>query len=141
MSRLSDWQTRLSNYLNQAANTEFEYGVLDCGLFVADCIVAITGLDVASELRGYASRAEAFARIEALCGTPSMEAVAAYLAERYGFDEVPVGSAQRGDAVVIKRGRASSLGIIAMHGTEILTPYKDGIARLPLNLATHAYRI
>ena len=93
-------------------------------------------------LRGkYTNRTEAFAAIKALCGSPTMEAVAEYLARDHGIPEVPVLSAQRGDAVVLKKGRASTLGIIAMHGTEILTPFKDGILRVTLSLATRAYRI
>jgi hypothetical protein len=104
----------------------------------------MTGVDVALPLRDkYSNRLEAFAAIEALCGSPTMEAVAEYLAREHGIPEVPILSAQRGDAVVLKRGRRSTLGIVAMHGTEILTPYKDGILRVPLTQAqvTHAYRI
>jgi hypothetical protein len=102
----------------------------------------MTGVDVAEPLRGkYKTRTAAFAAIKAMCGHASMETAAAYLADRHGFPEVAVGLAQRGDAVVIRKGIRSSLGIVAMHGTEILTPYKDGILRLPLSHATHAYHI
>ena len=102
----------------------------------------MTGADVALPLRGkYTNRTEAFAAIKALCGSPTMEAVAEYLSTQHGFPEVPILCAQRGDAVVLKSGRRSTLGIIAMHGTEILTPYKGGILRVPLSLATHAYHI
>jgi len=102
----------------------------------------MTGIDVAASLRGkYTTRTEAFAEIKALCGFPTMEAVAQHLAEEHGFFEVPVLCAQRGDAVVLKSGRRSTLGIVAMHGTEVLTPYRHGLLRVPLSLATHAYRI
>jgi hypothetical protein len=49
--------------------------------------------------------------------------------------------AQRGDAVLLRKGRVSSLGIVAMHGTEILTPGARGIVRRPLSLATRAWRV
>jgi hypothetical protein len=102
----------------------------------------MTGVDVGEPLRGkYRTRTEALAAIKALCGRASMDAVAAFLAARHGIPEVPVLCAQRGDAVVLRAGRRSSLGIVAMHGTEILTPYKDGILRLPLSHAVKAYRI
>jgi hypothetical protein len=142
MTRLPDWQSRLSEYLTRCAHTPFKYGSLDCGLFIAGAIEAVTGVDVALPLRGnYTTRTEAFAAIKALCGVPTMEAVAEYIARKHGIPEVPILCAQRGDAVVLKHCRNSTLGIIAMHGTEILTPYKDGILRLPLSLATRAYHI
>lgn len=142
MTRLWDWQTRLSNYLVSCANTPFKYGKLDCGLFQAGAIEAETGVDVAEGLRGkYTNRKQAFEAIKAMCGTPTAEGIAAYLAEKYQVSEVPIPFAQAGDAVVLKRASRSSLGIVAMHGTELLTPYKDGILRLPLDLATKAYHI
>ena len=144
MIRLPEWQSRLSDYLTQCSHTPFKYGKLDCGLFTTGAIEAETGVDVVLPLRDkYTNRLEAFAAIKALCGSPTMEAVASYLAREHGFPEVPVLCAQRGDAVVLKSGQRSTLGIVAMHGTEILTPYKDGILRVPLTQAqvTRAYRI
>lgn len=142
MTRLGDWQTRLSQYIIANATRKFKYGVLDCGLFLAGAIEAMTGEDVAAGLRGrYKTRGEAFAAIGDMCGTPTTEAVAAYLAAQHGVQEVGVLYAQAGDAVVLGHGRRSSLGIVAMHGTEILTPYKDGLLRLPLSHATRAWRI
>jgi hypothetical protein len=144
MKRLHNWQSRLSEYLTANALTRFEYGALDCGLFVAGAIEAMTGVDVAESLRGkYTNRREAFAAIRSISGIATMEAIAVHIAEQYGVKEVPVSSAQRGDAVVLKKGRASTLGIIAMHGTEVLMPYKDGILRVPIHLAkvSHAFHI
>lgn len=140
--RKSNWQSELSAYLVGCAHTPFQYGSLDCGLFVAGAIRAMTGVDVAVDLRGrYRNRREAFAAIRALCGHPTMQAAADYLADVYGIPEVPVLCAQRGDAVQLRRGRASSVGIVAMHGTEILTPYAAGILYLPLSHATRAWHI
>jgi hypothetical protein len=144
MKRLQNWQTRLSEYLTANALTHFEYGSLDCGIFVAGAIEAMTGVDVAESLRGkYHSRREAFAEIRSLCGKATMEAVAVYLAEQYGLKEVPLSFAQRGDPVVLKKGRASTLGVIAMHSTEVLMPYQNGILRVPIHLAqvSHAFHI
>jgi hypothetical protein len=136
MTRIQNWQTRLSDYLTHCYITPFQYGELDCGLFIAGAIEAMTGVDVAESLRDkYTNRREAFAAIKAMCGIATMEAIAVHLAAQYEAKEIPVPFAQRGDAVVLKKGRASTLGIIAMHGTEVLTPYKDGILRVPLHLA------
>jgi hypothetical protein len=142
MTRLWNWQTRLSEYIVANATRPFKYGMLDCGLFLAGAIEAITGVDVAEGLRGrYRTRKKAFEAIKDMCGIATTEAIAAHLAEKYGAKEVPILYAQAGDAVVLRHGRRSSLGIVAMHGTEILTPYKDGILRLPLEHATKSYRI
>jgi hypothetical protein len=142
LTRLSNWQSSLSGYLMSVASTPFRYGVLDCGLFVADALLVMTGIDAASELRGtYTNRREAFASIKSLCGTASMEAVATYIARSYGIPQLPILCAQRGDPVLLRHGRTSSLGIVALHGTEILTPYKDGLLRLPLSHATRAWHI
>jgi hypothetical protein len=141
MTRIESWPSALSDYLLRAERVRFRYGSQDCGLFVAGAIRAMTGVDVASTLRGYTNREEAFKRIAALCGTPTMEAVASHLAEQYGVPEVPVLSAQRGDAVLLRSGRRSSLGIVAMHGTEILTPYRAGLLRLPLSHVRRAWHI
>jgi hypothetical protein len=142
LTRSSSWQSSLSQYLVACARQPFRYGVMDCGLFIAGAISAMTGLDVAAPLRGtYTNRREAFAAIKALCGKPTMEAIAEYLANAHGIPEVPVLCAQRGDPVLLRHGRTSSLGVIAMHGTEILTPCKDGLFRLPLSHATRAWHI
>ena len=122
VTRLEDWQSNLTDYLLRAERVPFRYGHQDCGLFVAGAIRAMTGVDVASTLRGYTNRTEAFRRIAALCGQTTMEAVAGYIAAAHGIPEVPILLAQRGDAVMLRSGRRSSLGIVAMHGTEILTP-------------------
>ena len=141
MTRIESWPSALSDYLLRAESIRFRYGSQDCGLFVAGAIRAMTGVDVASTLRGYTNRAEAFNRIATLCGTPTMEAIAGHLAVLHGVPEVPVLCAQRGDVVLLRSGRRSSLGIVAMHGTEILTPYRAGLLRLPLSHARRAWHI
>jgi hypothetical protein len=138
LSRFPDWQSRLGAYLNTRAAMPFRYGSMDCGLFVAGAIETMTGVDVAAELRGYRNRTEAFTRIRNVCGRRNMAAIADHLAAQFSIPEVPVLCAQRGDAVQCRTGR---LGIVAMHGTEILTPYKDGLLRLPLVHAVRAWHI
>lgn len=142
LTRVANWQSELSAYLVSTYAVPFRYGQLDCGLFVAGAIAAETGIDVAAGLRGrYRNRREAFAAIQAMCGSASMAAIADHLARQFDIAEIPVLMAQRGDAVQLRSGRRASLGIVAMHGTEILTPYRAGILRLPLTEATRAWRI
>lgn len=142
MMRKDGWQSALSAYLLGCAHMPFRYGSLDCGLFVSGAIEAMTGIDVVPGLRGsYGTRAEAFAAVKSLCGNVTMAALADTLTAAHGMPEIPVLLAQRGDVVRLRHGRSASLGIVAMHGTEILTPYAAGILRLPLSHATRAWRV
>ncbi len=102
----------------------------------------MSDVDVAVELRGsYGNRREAFKAIQRLCGCPAMDAIADYLAAQFDVPEISPAFAQRGDAVQLGRGRSSRLGIVALHGTELLTPYSKGLLRLSLSRATRAWRI
>jgi hypothetical protein len=142
VKRLDNWQSALSAYLVAAAGTPFGYGRFDCGLFVAGAIEAMTGVDVVPGIRGdYHNRAEAFAIVKSICGASTMQALADCLTARHGLQEVSVLCAQRGDPVQLHAGRRSSLGIVAMHGTEILSPYRGGLLRLPLSHATRAWHV
>jgi len=140
--RLPDWQSRLHDYLLSHVETKFQYGSLDCGLFTADVVHALTGIDPAIDLRGkYSSRRDAFSAVKAVCGTATMAAIATYLADKCGMQEIPVAFAQRGDAVLIGSGAKSHLGIISMHGTHIVAPGKTGLVYLSKSQATKAWRI
>jgi hypothetical protein len=142
MTRNCNWQSALSDYIVKCAQTPFQYGVLDCGLFIAGSIEAMTGVDVSEELRGkYSNRRNAFAAIRKMCGTATVEAIAAHFAAKCDIAEVPVSFAHRGDPVVLRHGRTSSLGIVDMSQGFLLTPYKDGLLRLPIDCATKAYHI
>jgi hypothetical protein len=138
LARKPDWQSRLSEYVMRCAAKPFRYGDQDCGLFVAGAIEVMTGVDVAAELRGYRNRTEAFARIRTVCGRRRMDAIADHLAAQFGIEEIQPAFAQRGDAVQFRAGR---LGIVALHGAELLTPFKDGLLRLPLSHASRAWRV
>ena len=137
MKRLPNWQTLLSDYLLSVDLQPFKYGSLDCGSFTAGAILAMTGVDPIAEIRGtYRTRKAAFAAIRSLSNASTMEGVADYLTERYGLAETPVLCAHRGDPVLIGHGAKSSMGIVAMHSGEILSPGEKGIYRLPIHTAT-----
>jgi hypothetical protein len=132
----------LSDYLCEQSKTPFKYGVFDCGLFTAGAIEAMTECDVAASLRNrYRSRTEAFEAIREMCGTPKMQDAATYLASLFGLPQIPPPMAQRGDPIQLRRGSRASLGIVSMHGTDILTTYSGGILRIPLSHAVRAWRV
>jgi hypothetical protein len=109
---------------------------------VADAIQAMTGTDVAAVFRGrYHSRKEALEAVKEYTGKSSIRAIAEALFREHGMREVPVLSAQRGDAVLVKRGRDWSLGLMALDGKEIVALAKDSLLRWPLDRAVRAWRV
>jgi hypothetical protein len=92
--RFRDWPKRLAAQIEISNARRFAYGQQDCGLFPADCILAMTGVDLAAELRGYDSKIAAY-RIIARHG--SLEALATALV---GSDPVHPSRAHRGDLVL-----------------------------------------
>lgn len=52
MKRLSDWRARLDRYLDDVDTEHFQWGVFDCGIFVAGCIKAMTDVDLAAGIAG-----------------------------------------------------------------------------------------
>lgn len=136
--RYDDWPSRLHVYVESMRDVPFSYGTFDCGLFAAGCIDAMTGLDLAEDLRGYTDRRECLEGCRLLCGSASIRKLGEYIAARYELGEVPILMAQRGDLAIVKNRR---FGIIALSGTEIMVPGKTGIIRFPLKDATRVYRI
>ena len=52
MTRLPDWEARMSTILDVNASRPFHWGEWDCALFAGTIAAAITGVDKVSEFRG-----------------------------------------------------------------------------------------
>ena len=52
LTQKPDAVNRVSEMVNALTNAPFIFGVLDCMLFVADAVEAVTGVDVAEDIRG-----------------------------------------------------------------------------------------
>lgn len=81
MTRLPDWNARLSAYIDSVRRAPFEPGVLDCALFAAGAVEAMTGADIAAEWRGYRTLAEGVAKLRRAGFDNHVEALAATLPE------------------------------------------------------------
>ena len=58
LTRLPDWQKRLSDLIVSRMQKPFVWGSNDCCLFAADAVLAVTGVDLARDERGrYGDRA------------------------------------------------------------------------------------
>lgn len=102
----------------------------------------MTGTDIAIGFRGrYRTRKEALEAVREYTGKVSIRAIAETLFRENGLREVPVLSAQRGDAVLVKRGRDWSLGLIALDGKTIVALAKNSLLRWPLSQAVRTWRV
>lgn len=82
MNRLPDWERLLSDYLASMHAAEYAYGRLDCGLFAAGAVIAITGIDPAGPFRGRYTTARGAARALRRYGAGNLEKTLDSLFER-----------------------------------------------------------
>ena len=165
--RFPDWPERLAAFLESRRESPKKWGYNDCGMFCADAIEVMTGVDMAEELRSYDSP----------CG--ALKALVAYLEHRgsplprwreqpdsllcevirlrfqvFGCPPIQPCMAQRGDAVLLNvegllqetlPGAESlnwtrSLGIMGMNGFPV-TAGLAGTVELPSERIVMAWRI
>lgn len=131
MKRRTDWTTRLGEVLLFASVKRFQYGRFDCCLFVADCIHAMTGADLARELRStYVSRPK------------NWRTTVARLFESAGINEIATATAKRGDPVLV-RGRKNRffMGIVDLNGRHVVAATDVGLLRVPVSMALRAWHV
>lgn len=136
--RLNDWQERLATEIKAARKKSFAYGTFDCCLFAADCAKAITGIDYASELRGYETKEEAY---EIVARYGSLEAMITAL---LGRDPIHPAMATVGDVVIAKVMLADgedgeAIGVCT--GVNFRAPAARGLASFPMSAARLAWRV
>jgi hypothetical protein len=109
--RVSNWPELLNNYLNSKQNDVYQWGSLDCCLFVADWLLILTSIDYAEPFRGqYDSLESALALMgdwkDDSATDEHFGAPAKYL--DFWFPQTTVFKVKRGDIVVNAEG---SVGI------------------------------
>lgn len=145
MNKLFDWPTRLNKYFDECAFKEFEYGVFDCALFVADGIQAMTGVDILSKYRGkYRNEEEAkfliihFDLSSDLPLQASFDKIINFIADEYKFKNVTKNFVPRGGIVLMDEMFSNSLGLVDLSGRAIICPHPEhGLLSVPLN---HGYK-
>lgn len=96
MKRRENWRVPFFEAIEAHRPHRFAWGTHDCAILTADAIAAITGVDLAAELRGrYSTREEADELLKAY-GYGSTVAI---LAPR--FDEIPPALAIVGDVAIV----------------------------------------
>lgn len=124
VARVRDWPERLDAVFRAHGDVPFTWGEHDCCLFAANCVQAVTGIDVAADLRGTYADAAGAARTLAGVGGPEA------LCDARLFERVPVAAAHVGDVGIATLGGRESLVVCggmlwhgaATHGLGLVNP-------------------
>lgn len=98
MTRHPDWQRRLDAVIQAATERPFSWGRHDCITFAAECVEAVTGVDLLQPVRGtWHSQLQALRMLSKLGGIPAV------LTRHLGA-EVPPLMARPGDVGITESG-------------------------------------
>ncbi len=132
--RLPDWRGRLGAYVEQARRAPFGYGALDCALFTAGAVEAMTGVDLAEGLRGaYGSFAAGIRELRRRGYIDHLDMARAH------FPEIPPCFAQVGDLCAVEVAEGPALGLT--QGARIFLMSAGGLVTVDLLAARTAYRV
>ncbi|MGE0270292.1 MAG: hypothetical protein AB7M05_08890 [Alphaproteobacteria bacterium] len=136
LCRYEDWPTRLEAAVETARTKPFSWGTVDCCLFAADCVEAITGQDLAAPYRGkYKTRRGALSILKRTYGG-GVEAAAN---NALGMPLEAKLMARRGDVVLFDGVEGPALGICV--GANCAYLGKAGLVFLPLQITSMAWRV
>lgn len=134
MGRFEDWEKRFVDIGIERSVSVHEWGVHDCVIFGADAVLAMTGDDVASDVRGQYDGPISAARIIKKNGFDSLgDMIAARL------PEIDVALAQRGDAVLCDGEDGEFVAIV--NGHTCVGPSRFGLVHVPIKSATRAFKV
>ena len=124
LARLPDWEERLSDWIAECAGASFEWGKLDCLMFAAGGIKAVTGYDPGKGHRGkYDSLTSSVRYLKKLGADSAVD----YLDKT--FPKVPPSFARRGDLVSMGGNAGICFGTVGLFiGFENEEP---GLIRIP----------
>lgn len=136
LPRLPDWRQRLDDYLDSIDGKPFEWGELDCALYAAGAVQAMTGVDLAKSFRGQYSDAAGAKAAIAAAGFPDYASlVAAYLPEATADTPVGIGDI----AVVDMPGFGPCLALVG--GAHLTAMTVRGKGSLPRIRATRFFKV
>lgn len=108
MHRLPDWLARLSAYIDAVRRKPFEHGAMDCALFSAGAVEAMTGHDPAAAYRGqYLTLDEGFALLRAEGAHDHIQRAV----ELFPMQHPSTG--QTGDLAIVEVETGLALGVVA----------------------------
>lgn len=131
--RYHDWQIRFAAFVAARQTMPFAWGANDCCTFAADCILAITGVDVAlSEQRQQSSALQAARLLKTVGG------VAGAATSALG-EPMPALMAQVGDVVLADAAGRDMLAIC--NGATCMAPGPAGLVHISMATARKCWRV
>lgn len=131
--RVPGWETRLYGYVEANRHRPFAYGTLDCALFAAGAVEAVTGAPLAA-IPAYAGALEAARTLKRLGHRDVIDLAGAYLRPWQS-----VLMARRGDIAAAVTDNGPTLGVVL--GSSIAAPGESGVIFWALHHATRAWRV
>lgn len=137
MKRLPDWDIKLSEFLKENRERDFEWGKWDCCIFANACLKAISGKDVIPKTLKWTDEESAFKAIKEYGGTLDKALEKAALAA--GMEAVDVNFVTTGDLVVVMDENKPVAGI--SDGSRVMSPSDGGYAFSLPSTIEKAWRI
>lgn len=114
-------------FIESRRHEPFAWGSNDCALFAADAVLALTGVDYASGLRGYRTQLGAQKRIAKHGGLDKL----------IPLPEVDLCLAKRGDPIMFETALGDTLGVCI--GDKFAAVGHDGLLFFPMSQAERAW--
>jgi hypothetical protein len=143
--RRTDWPERLDAYLVERFASRFQWGSVDCCLFAADALLAMTDTDIAAWFRGrYGNAASAYRALRQFAGH-GVEATFAKLAHEHGWHDVEIVLAQRGDVALFRsimiEDAPFDCGVGIVIGDKMVALGEDGMIAMPVRSAFRTWHV
>jgi hypothetical protein len=136
LTRREDWPSRLAAALEEARDKPFKWGSHDCGLFAADCVLAMTDTDPAALYRGqYVDEAGARDTLWLISGG----GLRAAWTKALGPAMNNVRMAKRGDVVLVEVGGVEATGVVV--GSRVACLSEAGLAIVPAHRIVAAWSV
>lgn len=132
--RHDDWQKNLTGYLLARSRQDWAYGTMDCALFAAGAVEAMTGVDLAEGYRGHYGTLKEGVKLLRNEGVRDHVALAAAL-----FEEIHPAYARPGDLAVLETAEGPALGVV--QGEHVYVGSPRGL-KMPSRMeAVRAFRV
>lgn len=135
MRKTEGWETRLFTLTSSAMAKPYEWGTNDCVTFAADCVEAMTGVDVIASERGTYKTELGAAKAIRKAGADNLGDLAAMR-----LREIPVPFATRGD-IVLCNGPELGDFLAVCQGTSAVGPSTIGLQHVPMKQALRAFKV
>lgn len=128
LERKSDWEEKLNDYVSTRLDADFEWGKVDCAMFVAGAVKAMTGTDPARGFHGkYKDEKGARRAIKKIGNADTLPAMVDDMAPRRAK-----AMARRGDVIFTRDGNlAICWGTVALAVGEDPATGTKGLIRVP----------